>query len=142
MWLKYISGIPSEWRHIFYLYPIWLILWFYLWCHIDFSYFQWAPSFTIWSNPFIYIYIYIYITLIFYHAHICTNYYFSPHLYPAMRDNFCIYFILSKDKRWGRASVVCIFSWWAIRRLMLYFFCYFDIRDALQRVNSMVWLPC
>ena len=36
-----------------------LVLYFYLWCHVDLSHFAWTPYFTSWSNMYIYIYIYI-----------------------------------------------------------------------------------
>ena len=91
-------------------------------------------SFTSWSNSFICISVFH----IFCHAKLCTNDYSATN-YISAKGNNTRPFFLWKENRWGRAFMVYLFSgeFLGVQALI---FRFFDLNDALQRANSVVWL--
>ena len=46
---------------------------------------------------------------------------FSPNSFTTKGYTFCVFFLFSKDNRWGRATIVSLLPCWVIRLLTIWF---------------------
>ena len=84
------------------------------------------------------------ISICFCHAQLYMNDRFIPNSFPIrfckMGIFSCFLASFAGINRWGRSPWCISSQWWVIRRLLSLIFRFHHLRDALQRVNSVVWL--